>query len=61
VYACVYHSSVEIIDDDAMETTLEESMASYPSVDHLVTEVHPSNMEVSPLKPSILLLHQFTV
>lgn len=22
-------------------------MASYPSVDHLVTDVHPSNMEVS--------------
>lgn len=38
--------SVEII-GDSMETNLEESIASYPSVDHLVTDVHPSNMEVS--------------
>lgn len=38
--------SVEII-GDSMETNLEESITSYPSVDHLVTEVHPSNMEVN--------------
>lgn len=42
----MYYFSVEII-GDSMETNLEESITSYPSVDHLVTEVHPSNMEVS--------------
>lgn len=38
--------SVEII-GDSTETNLEDSMAGYPSVDHLVTDIHPSNMEVS--------------
>ena len=30
-----------------METNLEDSIVSYPSVDHLVMDIHPSNMEVS--------------
>lgn len=37
--------SVEII-GDSMETNLEDSIVGGPSVDHLVTDVHPSNMEV---------------
>ena len=38
--------SVEIIGDSA-ETSLEDSMTNCVSVDHLITDVHPSNMEVS--------------